>query len=420
MERVVADSCPGVLRPHLAADGALARLRTPGGALPVATLRGLRAVSAELADGSLGLTSRGNTQVRGVAPENVAALEMRLAALGMLPHPTHERVRNIVASPLSGRTQASIVDVDQLAFALDTALCARPDLVALPGRFLMGLDDGTGDIAGEEPDVLAVAGPGGRFEVVPFGAPAGIEVARDQVVEAVLAVATAFLVERQRQESKAWRVKELPGGAAAIMNALAADGYETVAASWVPETGTIPAAGLSEQIDGGYALCAVVPLGILNGEQLEAVAACCDLATSGPVLSGSELDGGTPLRITPWRRVVVRDLEEPAALAARELLAAVGLVVEPHAAWSRVTACAGRPGCAKSLTDVQADARAFAAACAPEGAAVHWAGCERACGASHGGVALLAAEGGYRVIGELGDADRGPAALSSIGLQASD
>ncbi|GAA3592836.1 precorrin-3B synthase [Kineosporia mesophila] len=423
VERVVADSCPGVLRPHLAADGALARLRTPGGALPVATLRGLRAVSAELADGSLGLTSRGNTQVRGVSPENVAALETRLAALGMLPHPTHERVRNIVASPLSGRTQASMVDVDQLAFALDTALCARPDLVALPGRFLMGLDDGTGDIAGEEPDVLAIAGAGGRFTVAPAGVAAGVEVTREEVVGAVLAMATAFLVERQRQESKAWRVKELPGGAAAILNALASDGYETASASWGPQT--IPAPGLHEQRDGGYALCAVVPLGILNGEQIEALAACCDLATpgpvlSGPVLSGSALDGGTPLRITPWRRVVVRDLEEPAALAARELLAAVGLVVEPHAAWARVTACAGRPGCAKSLTDVQADARAFAAACAPDGVAVHWAGCERGCGATHGGVALLAAEGGYRVIGGLSDTDRARAASSSIGLTASD
>lgn len=400
-----------MLRPHIAADGALARLRSPGGALPVATLKGLREVSAELADGSLGLTSRGNTQVRGVAESNLGLLEQRLAALGLLPHPTHERARNIIASPLSGRSRTSRVDVDQLAFALDTALCARPDLAALPGRFLIGLDDGTGDIAAEEPDVLARGQADGRFVVVPFGAPAGVVVAADAVADAVLAVATAFLVERQRQQSKAWRLRELPGGAQAVLNALAADGFEAAPREG-REPAPAPAPGVIEQNDGRYAVCAVVPLGILNGEQMDALIACGELVTD-------EGDGVAPLRITPWRRVVVRDLEEPAALAARELLAAVGLVLEPNDAWARVTACAGRPGCAKSLTDVQADARAFAAGCSPEGPAVHWAGCERGCGVPHGGVALLAAQDGYRVSGELSDTDRVRAASSSIGLTTS-
>ncbi|WP_285620037.1 hypothetical protein [Kineosporia sp. NBRC 101677] len=446
VQRVAADSCPGVLRPHQAADGALARLRAPGGALTVDALRGLRAVAEELADGRLGLTSRGNLQVRGVDPASVGRLEARLAGLGLLPHPTHERVRNIVASPLAGCGFGSIEDVGELVPSLDAALCARADLVELPGRFLFGLDDGTGDIAGEEPDVLIRAAAPGRFEVCPLGASAGVTVGRAQVVEAALVAATAFLAERARQESKAWRVDELPGGAAAVITALLTAGHpeaDDLGAGRLAASVVTP--GLTEQRDGRFAVCAVVPLGILDGEQMDALAACCEMATDeglaeeelldgypssdalldGTDFPGAEPDGfmvagspgSTPLRITPWRRVVVRDLELPAALAAQELLAAVGLVVEPESPWARITACAGQPGCAKSRTDVQADARAFATISAPDGPAVHWAGCDRGCGTPHAAVALLAAEGGYRVNGELPESDRNAAASSSIGLK---
>jgi precorrin-3B synthase len=426
VQRVAADSCPGVLRPHLAADGALVRLRVPGGAVAISALKGLRAAAAELGDGRLGLTSRGNLQVRGIAPDKVGGLEALLGGLGLLPHPTHDRVRNIIASPLSGRGPQSVEDVDPLVTALDAALCARPDLIALPGRFLVGLDDGTGDIAGEEPDVLALAVRPGRFEVRPFGAANGVRVGRARVVEAVLAAATAFLAERAKQDSRAWRVNELPGAAEAMVAALAGAGFAASPNSSLGEPGA-PLPGLTEQGDGRFAVCAVVPLGILDGEQMDALAACAELAADPDLVDGGELDGlefgdaqeaaglaDSPLRVTVWRRVVVRDLELPAALAAQELLAAVGLVVGPEEAWVRITACAGRPGCAKSRADVQADARAFAARGAARGPLVHWAGCERGCGTPHGAVALLAEENGYRVAGELGVADRDAAASWGI------
>ena len=101
-------------------------------------------------------------------------------------------------------------------------------------------------------------------------------------------------------------------------------------------------------------------------------------------------------------------------MAARELLSSVGLVVDPGSAWSRVTACAGRPGCAKSLTDVHSDARAFAAAADPVGPVVHWAGCERGCGTPSGPrvVRLLATGKGYQLSGgELGPRDRAAAGI---------
>lgn len=96
-----ADACPGALRPHQAADGALARIRLPGGMITAAQLATLASVASDFGSATLELTARGNVQLRGI--RDVAAVADAVAKAGLLPSATHERVRNIVASPLSGR-----------------------------------------------------------------------------------------------------------------------------------------------------------------------------------------------------------------------------------------------------------------------------------------------------------------------------
>jgi precorrin-3B synthase len=405
------DACPGALRPHHAADGELLRLRVPGGVIAPAALRGLAAASQLLADGRIGVTSRGNLQVRGVREDDVPALVDLLRGVGLLPNAEHERVRNIVASPLSGRRAGSLDDVDPLVHDLDAALCARPGLALLPGRFLFAVDDGSEDVVQEGADVLAVALGGGRFAVRPAGVARGLGVEVEDVVAAMLAVAEGFLAERARQDSRAWRIAELDGGGARLVEQLRAAGWtaEAERAERADEAGGPRLEpGLVEQRDGRLAVCALAPLGLLTAEQVAALVA-------GAELAATPADGARgALRITPWRRVLIRDLEVPAALAVRELLSSVGLLAEPGTAWSRVSACAGRPGCAKSLTDVHADARAFAAEADAAGPAVHWAGCERGCGTPSGVdvVRVLAGADGYRVEGgPLGQRDRAAAGL---------
>jgi precorrin-3B synthase len=389
------DACPGAARPHHAADGELLRLRVPGGALEPAALRALAAASGDLADGGIGLTSRGNLQVRGVVAVDVPVLIDRLRVAKLLPdeaHDSHERVRNIIASPLSGRLPESLDDVDPLVRQLDLALCARPGLAHLPGRFLFALDDGSQDVAGERADLLVVALGNGQFAVRPSGAAAGARVPAGRVVDVVLALAEGFLAERTTQRSQAWRIAELPGAAQRLLSQLLVAGHQAEPRPAEPRPARAgacaPEPGLIEQGDGRFAVCAVAGLGLLDADQALALAAASDLSSAAPT---------AVLRITPWRRAVIRDLDLPAALAVRELLDAVGLIVAPGTAWSRVTACAGRPGCAKSLTDVQADARAFAATADPLGPAVHWAGCERGCGTPSGDVVqMIATPAGYR------------------------
>nr|MDT0667615.1 precorrin-3B synthase [Micromonospora sp. DSM 115978] len=95
----------------------LARVRVPGGRLAARQAVALAAAASDYGDGHLELTSRANLQVRGIEPGHVAAFAARLTDAGLLPSPTHEKIRNIVASPLSGRGPAGLCDVAPIVVA---------------------------------------------------------------------------------------------------------------------------------------------------------------------------------------------------------------------------------------------------------------------------------------------------------------
>ncbi|WP_347057006.1 precorrin-3B synthase [Blastococcus sp. HT6-30] len=372
-----ADACPGALQTHPAADGALARVRVPGGVLTTAQLRVLTTAAGELGDGALELTSRGNVQLRGLARGSEPELGERLAAAGLLPSPTHETARNVLASVLSGRS-GGLVDARPWVPAFDAGLCADPALAQLPGRFLAAFDDGRGDVAGQGADVTVLALAPDAVALLLAGADSGVRARPEDAVDLALAATRAFVAERAAQGGTAWRLAELAGGAERVAAALRGPRAERVPAPSAPRTGP---AGPVAQDDGRTALVAVVPLGRLTAGQAAV------LADVGP----------SELQLTPWRSVVVPDLADGSA---SDALAAAGLVLEPGSPWLHVTSCAGLPGCAKSRADVRADAEAaVAAGTLPAGGArQHWAGCERRCGRPAGGVVDVVATGsGYRV-----------------------
>src|SRR4051795_7191602 len=193
-----ADACPGALQTHAAADGALARIRVPGGLLTSGRLGVLAAAARELGDGGLELTSRGNVQLRGLAQDDVPALGDRLAAAGLLPSETHERVRNVLASTLSGRS-GGLVDVRPWVAAFDAGLQADPALAGLPGRFLATLDDGRGDVSGLGGDVGLLALDERTVALLLGGADSGLRAAPGGAVALALAATRAFLDERAAQ-----------------------------------------------------------------------------------------------------------------------------------------------------------------------------------------------------------------------------
>jgi precorrin-3B synthase len=372
-----ADACPGALQTHAAADGALARVRVPGGAMTSAQLLDLAAAARELGDGALELTSRGNVQLRGLRAGSEAELGERLAATGLLPSATHETARNVLASVLSGRA-GGLLDVRSWVPAFDAALCADPRLSDLPGRYLAAFDDGRGDVAGLGADVGLLALDDATVALLLAGVDSGLRTGVDGAVALALAATRAFLDVRAEQGGTAWRIADLTDGRARVAALL---GGAIDAPRPVPPAPASGPAGAVLQDDGRTALVAVVPLGRLTADEANLLA---------------ETSAGE-LQLTPWRSVVVPDLADAGALP---MLAAAGLELDPGSPWLRVTACAGRPGCAKSLADVRSDVvRAVTAGELPAGGArQHWVGCGRRCGRPAGEVVDVVATGeGYRV-----------------------
>ena len=117
-------------------------------------LEALAHAATDWASPAMELTSRGNIQIRGIRDtEATAPVAQALAAAGLLPSDTHERVRNIVASPLSGRVGAEPRISAGWSVSWTPRFRRSPRWPALPGRFLFGIDDGRGDISGLAADV---------------------------------------------------------------------------------------------------------------------------------------------------------------------------------------------------------------------------------------------------------------------------
>jgi precorrin-3B synthase len=318
----IADRCPGVLRPHFAEDGAVVRLRIPGGRTTGLVLAEISRLSSRYGNGEIQLTTRASLQIRGLSDPVPPAFVKAIGALGLLPSTTHERARNVVASPLTG-LHGGRADLRAMISALDRAILSAPALADLSGRFLFALDDGRGDVS-ELPFTLAYVAD----------SPADGHVLDASRHRAPVAAADA--------------VPTLIRGAHEMLAGPPPAARPTrIRPDW-PPLGTVAGAA-----------SVLVPLGQLTAEQAAAVARA---AGTGTVI------------VTPWRGLIVPE----AALALSEL-AATGLVTDARSGWALVSACVGAPHCGRTTLDTRAAATSLVAAGVAE--RIHVSGCERRCGA---------------------------------------
>jgi precorrin-3B synthase len=239
------------------------------------------------------------------------------------------------------------------------------------------------------PDITAIACADGSARLRLGEVDTPVSVPASAAARLTARAAEAFLWVRRELGSDVWRVHELPDAPRLIIRRLqdtdaVPPGSALTATN--PDPGP-PQLGVVQDRAGRTSLSVLSQLGRVSADQWRAVTAVAGL-------------GGRSVRLTPWRGVVIPHVPQPATAAILAQLGAIGFVTSAGSPWAGATACAGRPGCGRSLTDVRHDATSALGA-TPSGRRtlpVHWSGCERRCGhPSTTHVEVVAGELGYHV-----------------------
>ncbi|GAA5167318.1 precorrin-3B synthase [Ornithinimicrobium tianjinense] len=339
MTRGGADRCPGLSRPFVSGDGAIVRVRVPGGAVTTAALATLSRIAARHGgDPDLSVTSRGALQLRGLPDPLPAPLVDELVATGLFPSAAHELARNVLADPFDPVAA-------EVAAAYDALLLDDPLLGGLPGRFLVGVAGPAGWVLGAPLDVAWLPD---EIRVAGHRAPCSA----DRAPAALAATGQAFLHVRAGDPG-IWTVADLTADARAELLRLLSEELDLEPMAAVPAPSP-PSPG----VHGADDLLVGLPLGLLTPEQVRVLASVTE-----------------QVRVTPWRSVALTGGARYA-----DQLASVGLLVDATSAATRVTACPGAPSCHRGRTPTVPFVREVLPRLVADGPRIHVVGCGRGCG----------------------------------------
>lgn len=335
---IVQGWCPGALRPMASGDGLVVRVRPHAGRLTQDQARGLADLSRRHGNGLVDLSNRANIQLRGVTPSSHPALIDGLRVLDLIDaSPQAEARRNIVVTPFWRQGDG----VQDLADALAAALAA-PDAPDLPAKFGFAIDTARTPVLREvTADIWIETGPHGLLLATAKGAK---PVTPHTAVAEAMALVRWFLDQGGVQAGRgrmAQLLARIPSPA----------GYDALRLPSVrPEIGLHPQGAL---------------VGFDFGQmQAETLAALADLG---------------PLRVTPWRMVLVEAATAPSCeMAAPEIALPEieGVITDPRDPMLGVIACTGAPGCNQALAATRPLARALAPLL---DAPLHISGCAKGC-----------------------------------------
>jgi precorrin-3B synthase len=315
----------------LSGDGLVVRLRVPQGRLTPAQARGVAGLATRYGNGMLDLSNRGNLQLRGVDSARHEGLIDALRALALIDVDERtERRRNIMVSPF---WQAGD-DTDFLCQALSAAAQAHA-LPEVSAKFGYAVDAGLQPMLQADPaDIRFERSAEGQLLLCIEGATRAKPVTRATAVTEAIALAEWVRAQGVTRAARATATgAPLPAG----FDCPRQTGQGT------PAPGLYPA--------GALVACA---FGQMEAETLAALA---------------ELG---PLRLTPWRRVLIEGAPRLPDLS--------GLITAADDPLLRVVACIGAPGCAQGRGEARRLARQLAAM-VPKGQRLHVSGCAKGCAA---------------------------------------
>lgn len=324
--------CPGALRPMMSGDGLVVRVRAPLGKLSVNQARGVARLSDAFGNGLLDISARANLQMRGIREDAHEELIAGLRELGLIdPDAQAEARRNVLLAPF----WAAGDDTHAIATGLSAALTAATDL-ALPGKFGFAVDCGADPVLQDTAADIRIERTREGLILRADGAGAGLPVTRESAVPEALALARWFLDQGGAPEGRG-RMHRL------------------IARRGPPAAHAAPAARSAFSAKPG-----AVPAGTLAALEFGQM----------PAATLAQLADHGPIRLTPWRMLLVEGTTELPPLP--------GLILDATDPRLHVVACTGAPGCLQALSATRDLARALAPH-VPAGSRLHVSGCAKGC-----------------------------------------
>lgn len=332
--------CPGALRPMASGDGLVLRIRARNGRLSIRQAHVIAQLSRHLGNGLIDLTSRANLQLRGLDARGHARAITALRGICLLDDtPQAEARRNVMLSPFAPVGG----DAWQVASALSDAL-TRPDAPDLPGKFGFAIDDAAPALSAAPADIRLFPAHEG-WHIWPEGADWFLPATTGTAAATAIALGHWFIAQggtskgRGRMRDLIARVQPAPG-------AMPGDR---------PGPGPQPAPGRHPQ---GWLL------GFAFGQ------------ISPGHLSALE----SPIRLTPWRMLLVEGQDSPGIR---------GSIRAANDPLLRIHACSGTR-CKQGQANVRDTARQLAPLLAL-GQSLHVSGCAKGCAhRGHADMTLIA------------------------------
>jgi sulfite reductase (ferredoxin) len=352
-----------VLEPHeLEDEYFMLRVRIDGGQLSIAQLRVIASISERFGRDTADITDRQNIQLHWIRIEDVPTIWRELEAVGLsTTEACGDTPRVILGSPVAGVAEAEVIDPTEAITEINDRFIGDPSLANLPRKFKTSIS-WLPDTPYESNDISLVGvihpdhGPGfdlwvgGGLSTNPrLAERLGVWVPLHEVPEVWLGVVQIFRDYGYRRLRNRARLKFLMAdwGPAKFREVLETEYLKRSLidgpAPDLPER-PVDHVGVHKQWDGKFYVGAAPIAGRVSGTLLSSIA------------SFAEQAGSDRVRLTPYQKFIVCDVEHDRVEPLVRALRSSDLEVTPSA-WRRGTmACTGIEFCKLAIVETKARA----------------------------------------------------------------